>query len=153
MANTYSQIYIQVVFAVKNRNALIHHSWDEKLFQYITGIIKNKGQKVIVINGVADHIHIFIGLKPNCNLSDLVREVKKASNMFINDNKLSKYKFSWQTGFGAFSYSKSHIDAVYKYIINQKNHHKKKAFKEEYLDFLKKYEIPYEEKYLFDWFG
>ncbi len=152
MANTYSQIYIQVVFAVKNRNALIHHSWDEKLYQYITGVIKNKEQKVIAINGVADHIHIFIGLKPNCNLSDLVREVKKTSNVFINDNKLSKYKFSWQSGFGAFSYSKSHIGAVYKYIMNQKEHHKKITFKEEYLDFLKKYEIPYEEKYLFEWY-
>ena len=151
MANTYSQIYIQIVFAVKNRNTLISVSWEEKLFQYITGIIKNKGQKLIAINGVSDHIHIFIGLKPNCCLSDLVREIKKASTVFINDNKLSKYKFNWQTGFGAFSYSKSHIDAVYNYIMNQKTHHKKKSFKEEYLDFLKKYDIPYEEKYLFDW--
>jgi len=151
MANTYSQIYIQVVFAVKNRNALIRSSWEEKLFQYITGIIKNKEQKLIAINGVTDHIHIFIGLKPNCCLSDLVREIKKASTVFINDNKLSKYKFNWQAGFGAFSYSKSHIDAVYNYIMNQKAHHKKKTFKEEYLEFLKKYEIPYEEKYLFEW--
>jgi REP-associated tyrosine transposase len=151
MANTYSQIYIQAVFAVKNRNALISISWEEKLFQYITGIIKNKGQKLIAINGVADHIHLFIGLKPNCCLSDLVREIKKASTLFINDNKLSKYKFNWQGGFGAFSYSKSHIDAVYNYIMNQKVHHKKKTFKEEYLEFLKKYEIPYEEKYLFKW--
>jgi len=151
MANTYSQIYIQIVFAVKNRNALIRSSWEEKLFQYITGIIKNKEQKLIAINGVADHIHIFIGLKPNCCLSDLVREIKKASTVFINDNKLSKYKFNWQAGFGAFSYSKSHIDTVYKYVMNQKTHHKKKTFKEEYLDFLKKYDIPYEEKYLFEW--
>jgi len=151
MANTYSQIYIQIVFAVQNRKALIHHSWDEKLYQYITGVIKNKGQKVIAINGVTDHIHIFIGLKPNCNLSDLIREVKKASTVFINENKLSKYKFNWQSGFGAFSYSKSHIDTVYKYVLNQKNHHKKKSFKNEYLDFLKKYEIIYEDKYLFKW--
>jgi len=151
MADTYSQIYIQIVFAVKNRNALISLSWEEKLFQYITGIIKNKGQKLIAINGVSDHIHIFIGLKPNCCLSDLVREVKKASTVFINDNKLSKYKFNWQAGFGAFSYSKSHIGAVYNYVMNQKTHHKKKSFKEEYLKFLKEYEIPYEEKYLFDW--
>lgn len=151
MANTYSQIYIQVVFAVKNRNALIRSSWEEKLFQYITGIIKNKEQKLIAINGVTDHIHIFIGLKPNCCLSDLVREVKKASTVFINDNKLSKHKFNWQAGFGAFSYSKSHIDTVYNYIMNQKAHHKKKTFKEEYLDFLKKYDIPYKEKYLFEW--
>jgi len=151
MANTYSQIYIQIVFAVKNRNALINSSWEEKLYQYITGIVKNKEQKLIAINGVADHIHIFIGLKPTCCLSDLVREVKKASTVFINDNKLSKYKFNWQAGFGAFSYSKSHIDAVYNYVMNQKAHHKKRTFKEEYLDFLKKYEISYEEKYLFEW--
>jgi len=151
MANTYSQIYIQIVFAVKNRNALINSSWEEKLYQYITGIVKNKEQKLIAINGVADHIHIFIGLKPTCCLSDLVREVKKASTVFINDNKLSKYKFNWQAGFGAFSYSKSHIDAVYNYVMNQKAHHKKRSFKEEYLDFLKKYEISYEEKYLFEW--
>jgi len=151
MANTYSQIYIQVVFAVRNRNALIHSSWEERLYQYISGIIKGKEQKLIAINGVTDHIHILIGLEPNCCLSDLVREVKKASTVFINDNKLSKYKFNWQAGFGAFSYSKSHLDAVYKYVMNQKAHHKKKTFKEEYFDFLKKYEIPYEEKYLFEW--
>jgi len=151
MANTYSQIYIQIVFAVRNRNALIESSWDERLYKYITGIIQEKGQKVIAINGVSDHIHIFIGLKPDCRLSDLVREVKKASTVFINGEKLSKFKFNWQAGFGAFSYSKSHIDNVYNYVLNQKEHHKKKTFKEEYIEFLEKYDISYDNKYVFDW--
>lgn len=104
MASTYSQIYIQIVFAVKHREALISYDWEERLYQYITGIVQNKGQKMIAINGMPDHIHLFIGMKPSCCLSDLVREIKKSSNDFINENKLSKYKFNWQEGFGAFSY-------------------------------------------------
>ncbi len=149
--STFSQIYIQVVFAVKNRDALIAASWEERLYQYITGIVQNKGQKMLAINGMPDHIHFFIGMKPSCCLSDLVREVKKASNEMINENKLSKFKFNWQEGYGAFSYSHSHIDNVAKYVMNQKEHHKKISFKEEYIDFLKKFEIEYDEKYLFDW--
>ena len=150
--STYSQIYIQVVFAVKNRNALIDFSWEERLYQYITGIIHNKGQKLIAINGMPDHIHIFIGLKPSCCLSDLVREVKKSSNIFINENKLSIDTFNWQEGYGAFSYSHSHVDSVYKYIMNQKEHHKKITFKDEYIDFLEKFAVEYDQKYLFEWF-
>ena len=149
--STFSQIYIQVVFAVKDRDALIATSWEERLYQYITGIVQNKGQKMLAINGMPDHIHFFIGMKPSCCLSDLVREVKKASNEMINENKLSKFKFNWQEGYGAFSYSHSHIDNVAKYVMNQKEHHKKISFKEEYIDFLKKFEIEYDEKYLFDW--
>ena len=149
--STFSQIYIQVVFAVKNRDALIATSWEERLYQYITGIVQNKGQKMLTINGMPDHIHFFIGMKFSCCLSDLVREVKKASNEMINENKLSKFKFNWQEGYGAFSYSHSHIDNVAKYVMNQKEHHKKISFKEEYIDFLKKFEIEYDEKYLFDW--
>ena len=149
--STFSQIYIQVVFAVKNRDALIATSWEERLYQYITGIVQNKGQKMLAINGMPDHIHFFIGMKPSCCLSDLVRDVKKASNEMINENKLSKFKFNWQEGYGAFSYSHSHIDNVAKYVMNQKEHHKKISFKEEYIDFLKKFEIEYDEKYLFDW--
>ena len=149
--STFSQIYIQVVFAVKNRDALIATSWEERLYQYITGIVQNKGQKMLAINGMPDHIHFFIGMKPSCCLSDFVREVKKASNEMINENKLSKFKFNWQEGYGAFSYSHSHIDNVAKYVMNQKEHHKKISFKEEYIDFLKKFEIEYDEKYLFDW--
>ncbi len=149
--STFSQIYIQVVFAVKNREALIANSWEEKLYQYITGIVQNKGQKMLAINGMPDHIHFFIGMKPSCCLSDLVREVKKASNEMIKENKLSKFKFNWQEGYGAFSYSHSHIDNVVKYVMNQKTHHRKISFKEEYVGFLKKFEIEYDEKYLFDW--
>ncbi len=149
--STFSQIYIQVVFAVQNRNAMIDLSWEERLYQYITGIVQKKGQKMLAINGMPDHIHFFIEMKPNCCLSDLVREVKKASNDMINDNKLSKFKFNWQEGYGAFSYSHSQIDNVVKYVMNQKEHHRKISFKEEYIDFLKKFEIEYDEKYLFDW--
>jgi putative transposase len=151
MAGTYSQIYIQIVFAVQKREALIEDSWEERLYQYITGIVKNKGQKLIAINGIPNHIHLFIGMKPSCCLSDLIREIKKSSNEFVNENKFSKNKFNWQEGYGAFSYSHSQIDSVYKYVMNQKEHHKKTSFKEEYLSFLKKFEIEYDEKYLFDW--
>lgn len=151
MAGTFSQIYIQLVFAVKGRESLIHKEWEERLYQYITGIIRAKEQKLIAINGMPDHIHIFIGIKSSCCLSDLVREIKKSSNEFIQVNKLSKFKFSWQEGYGAISYSHSQIDAVAKYILNQKEHHKKTSFKEEYIDFLKKFEIEHDEKYLFNW--
>jgi putative transposase len=151
MAGTFSKIYIHVVFAVKGRECLIQKEWEERLYQYITGIIRAKEQKLIAINGMPDHIHIFIGMKPSCCLSDLVREVKKSSNDFINENKLSKFKFSWQEGYGAFSYSHSQIDAVAKYILNQKKHHRKITFKEEYVNFLKKFEIEHDEKYLFNW--
>ena len=149
--STYSQIYIQVVFAVKHREALLDASWEERLYQYITGIVQNKGQKMLAINGMPDHIHFFIGMKPSCCLSDLVREVKKSSNEMINENKLSRSKFNWQEGYGAFSYNHSQIDNVVKYILNQKEHHKKFVFQEEYTDFLKKMEIQYDEKFLFDW--
>ncbi len=151
MSGTYSQIYIQVVFAVKGRQSLIQPEWEEKLYKYITGIVRNKEQKMIAINGMPDHIHIFIGMKPSCCLSDLVREIKKSSNEFINENKFSKFKFSWQEGYGAFSYSHSHIERVVKYIMNQKQHHRKISFKDEYIRFLKKFEIEHDEKYLFEW--
>lgn len=151
MADTYSQIYIQVVFSVQNRKALIHESWEDELYKYMTGIIQNKGQKLIAINGMPDHIHIFIGMKPNCCLSDLVREVKKSSNTFINEKQFTAIPFYWQEGFGAFSYSFSHIDKVVQYIKNQKIHHQNKTFKEEYLEFLEKFKIEYKEDYLFEW--
>ena len=151
MPNTYSQIYIQIVFAVQHRNALIDGIWEEQLYKYITGIVQNKEQKMIAVNGMPNHIHIFIGMKPTCCISDLVREIKKSSSTFINDNQLSAKPFNWQEGFGAFSYSHSHIDTVYKYVMNQKKHHKKQTFKEEYLAFLKKFGVEHNEKYLFDW--
>ncbi|MDG4951265.1 IS200/IS605 family transposase [Weeksellaceae bacterium KMM 9724] len=148
---TFSQIYIQVVFAVKGRNSLIKSDWEEELFKYITGIIQNKGQKMLAINGMPDHIHFLIGMKPSCCLSDLVREIKKSSNLFINDNGFSKYKFEWQEGYGAFSYSHSALDNVIKYINNQKEHHRTKTFKEEYKDFLVKFKVEYKDEYLFKW--
>lgn len=151
MPGTYSQIYIQIVFAVQNRNSLIHSSWEDRLYHYITAIVQNNGQKMLAINGMPDHIHLFIGMKPSCRISDLVREIKKSSNEFINEKKLSKYKFNWQEGYGAFSYSDSQIDNVVKYIMNQKQHHRKQTFKDEYFQFLKNFNIQYEEKYLFDW--
>ncbi|TRX37313.1 IS200/IS605 family transposase [Flavobacterium sp. ZT3R18] len=152
MANTYSQIYIQIVFAVQNRTSLIGHSWEEELYKYITGIITNKDQKLLAINGMPDHIHIFIGMKPTCCLSDLVREIKKASNSFIKESHFCPLGFNWQDGFGAFSYSHSQLDSVIGYIQNQKIHHQKKTFKEEYLGFLEKFNIEFKNEYLFEWF-
>ena len=151
MAGTFSQIYIQLVFAVKGRESLIQSIWEEELYKYIAGIIKNKGQKLLAINGIPDHIHIFIGMKPSCNLSDLVREIKKSSNGFINEKKFTATKFQWQEGFGAFSYGHSALDNVIVYIQNQKEHHKKIRFKDEYKTFLNKFQIEYKDEYLFDW--
>ena len=151
MGNTYSNIYIQVIFAVKGRESLIKSDWEEELYKYITGIVQNKNQKMIAINGIPDHIHFFIGMIPTCCLSDLVREIKKASNEFIKERKFTKHKFNWQDGFGAFSYSHSQIPIVSQYILNQKEHHKKQSFKDEYIDLLKKFQIDYMEKYLFNW--
>ena len=152
MPGTFSQIYIQVVFAVKGRENFIAKPWRDDLHKYITGIVKGKEQKSIIVNGVADHIHCFVGLKPSMTISDLVRDIKNNSTNFINEKKLVKGKFSWQEGYGAFSYSHSQINDVYNYILNQEEHHKKKTFKEEYLEFLNKFEIPFEERYLFDWY-
>jgi len=151
MSSTFSQIYIQIVFAVKGRKSLISPSWEEELYKYITGIVQNKGQKMLAINGMPNHIHIFIGMKPSCCLSDLVREIKKSSNTFIKEKQFIKYKFEWQEGYGAFSYNHSALDNVIKYIKNQKEHHKIMTFKEEYVDFLKKFKIDYKDEYLFDW--
>jgi putative transposase len=152
MAGTFSQIYIQVVFAVKGRENLINNKWNKELNKYIAGIIKGKDQKSIIVNGMPDHMHVFIGLRPAMAISDLVRDIKNNSSNFINDHKWVKGKFAWQAGYGAFSYSHSHIESVYNYILNQEVHHKKKSFKEEYLEFLKKFAVEYEEKYLFEWY-
>lgn len=151
MAGTYSQIYLQFVIVVNGRLNLLGKAWRKDVFKYISGIINNKGQKAIIVNGVGNHVHIFIGLKPSMRISDLVRDIKNNSSNYINKNKLSKGKFSWQPGYGVFSYSQSHIDKVYNYILNQEEHHKKYTFKQEYFKFLKDYEIEHEEKYLFDW--
>lgn len=149
--STYSQIYIQVVFAVKGRQNLISSKWEDELYKYITGIITNKSQKLLAINGMPNHIHILIGMKPSCCLADLVREIKKASNAFVNEKKFVVSKFQWQDGYGAFSYSHSALDNVIAYIANQKEHHKKKSFREEYEEFLQKFNIEYKKEYLFEW--
>ena len=151
MSGTFSQIYIQIVFAVKGRQNLISKSWKDDLQKYISGIITNKEQKSIIVNGVSDHIHAFVGLRPSMAVSDLVREIKNNSTNFVNDKNLVNGKFSWQEGYGAFSYSHSQINNVYNYILNQEKHHMKKTFREEYAEFLKKFGIKYNEKYLFDW--
>lgn len=152
MPGTYSQLYIQIVFAVKGRENLINREWRDELHKYISGIITGKGQKSIIVNGVADHIHCFIGLKPAMAISDLVRDIKNNSSKYVNENGWVKGKFSWQEGFGSFSYSHSQIDNVYQYILNQEQHHKKKTFKQEYLEFLEKFRIDYNENYLFEWY-
>lgn len=151
MPGTFSQIYIQVVFAVKGRESLIGSSWEEELYKYISGIVRNKEQKMLAINGTQDHIHFLIGMKPSCCLSDLVREIKKSSNEFIREKHFTQFKFQWQEGYGAFSYSHSAMDQVIGYIQNQKEHHKKCSFREEYTSLLKKFQIEYKDEYLFEW--
>lgn len=151
MSGTFSQIYIHIVFAVKGRDSLIAAAWEEELYKYISGIVKNKEQKMLCINGMPDHIHFLIGMKPNCCISDLVREIKKSSNEFINQKQLSKFRFRWQEGYGAFSYSHSSLDSVIAYIKNQKEHHKKRLFKDEYKALLTHFQIEHKDEYLFEW--
>jgi len=151
MANTYTQIYIHVIFSVQGRQNLLKKENKEELHKYITGVIRNKNQKLIAINGMPDHVHIFIGMKPSIALSDLVRDIKNNSSTFITKKRWVRGKFNWQEGFGAFSYGHSQVDAVVKYIQNQEKHHAKKTFKEEYLEALKRFNVEYDEKYVFDW--
>ena len=151
MANTYTQLYIQLIFAVSGRQNLIQKKIKDEIYKYITGIIQSREHKLIIINGMPDHIHIFIGLNPKMSISDLVRDIKTASSKFINEKSWFAGKFHWQHGFGAFSYSRSHLDRVYHYIMEQETHHKRKTFKEEYLELLEKFGIEYDEKYLFEW--
>ena len=151
MANTYTQIYIQIVFAVKGRQNLIAKENREELHKFITGIVTNRGQKLFAVFAMPDHVHILVSIGPTILISDLVRDIKAGSSKFINDNNWINGKFNWQEGYGAFSYSKSSVDSVVKYILNQEEHHKKKKFKDEYLDLLEKFEIEYDQKYLFEW--
>ena len=148
MSNTYTQIHIQCVFAVKYRDSVIDNSWKERLHKYIIAIINNNGHKLLSINSMPDHLHLFFGMRPNQSLSDLMRLVKGDSSEWINNQKLVKGKFRWQEGYGAFSYSKSHTDAVIKYIINQEEHHRKQTFLEEYTQLLKKFDVDYNEQYI-----
>lgn len=150
MPGTFSQIYIQIVFAVKGRENLIADNWKTELHKYIAGIIRGKGQKPIIVNGMPDHIHALVGLKPAMALSDLVRDIKNNATNFVNEHRFVKGKFAWQESYGAFSYSHSHIERVYDYILNQEKHHQMKTFKQEYIEFLKIFELEYDEKYLFD---
>lgn len=153
MANTYSQIYIQTVFAVKNRDAMIQKEWRDDLHSYMGGILENKGQKSLAIGGIHDHVHLFFGYDNlMIPIPNLVQEIKKATNTWIKANRLSKFQFEWQGGYGAFSYSRSQIDAVCKYVLNQEEHHRHRTFKEEYLDILKKFEVEYDERYIFNFF-
>ena len=151
MANTYTQIYIQIVFAVSGRQNLISKENREELHKFISGIVTNRGQKLFAVFAMPDHAHLLVSMGPAISISDLVRDIKAGSSKFINDKKWMNGKFNWQEGYGAFSYSKSSVDTVVKYILNQEEHHKNKSFREEYLDFMQKFEIEYDSKYLFDW--
>jgi len=149
MVNTFSQIYIQTVFAVSNRQSLIKSNFKEDLYKYITGIVKNQGQKLISINGMPDHVHILIGLRPAMALADLVQEIKADSTNFVNKRKLVHGRFSWQEGYGAFSYGHSQLDTIVRYIQNQEKHHRRRSFRDEYLTLLRKYDIAFDDKYVF----
>ena len=150
MANTFSQIYIQTVFAVSNRQSLIKPEFKKDISKYITGIVTNQGQKLISINGMLDHIHILIGLRPAMALADLVQEIKADSTTFINKKRWIRGRFSWQEGYGAFSYGHSQLDTIIRYIQNQEKHHKRRSFRNEYLTLLRRFDIAFEDKYVFD---
>ena len=152
MANTFSQIYLQFVFAVKGRQSLIPKEHKEELHKYTTGLVQNRNAKMLAVNCMPDHIHLFVGFKPSVLIADFIKEIKVETNEFINNKKWIEQYFSWQEGYGVFSYSQSHIDRVIKYIMNQEIHHQKKTFRNEYHELLKKFEIAFEEKYLFDFF-
>lgn len=152
MADAFTQIYIHLIFSPRRREALIHPDWEEALYKYITGVVQQRGHKLLAIGGMPDHIHIFIGQKVSETIPDLVREIKNASNDFIKKEKLSPFKFDWQSGYGAFSHSRPQVDAVCKYILNQKEHHRKKTFQEEFLQLCEDFGIEIERKEFFTWF-
>ena len=149
MANTYTQIHLQLIFAVQNRVSLIDPKWENQLHKYLTGIVQNYDHKMLIVNGMPDHLHLVIGMRPVQSLSNLMQIVKKDSSKWINDNQFVKGKFSWQEGYGAFSYSKSQLPRLINYVENQKAHHSKKTFLKEYVEFLDKFEVAYEDRYLF----
>ncbi len=149
MPNTFTQIHIHLVFCVQNRLSLIRPEWEKRLYQYMTGIIQNNGHKLLTLNGIPDHVHALIGFRPSQSLSDLMQDIKGDSSRWINTNRLTTGKFSWQEGYGAFSYSKSQIPVVTRYILNQKEHHRKKSFMEEYVKILDDFGIDYDERYIF----
>lgn len=150
MPGTYAQILIQIVMAVRFRKALISPAWEDELYKYITGIVKGKGQKLLAINGMPDHIHLLLGLRPECYIPDLVREIKKSSNSFVNKNNLTEQRFYWQGGYGAFSYGRSQMKQVVYYIENQKQIHLQRSMIDEYIELLTRFEIEYKLKYIFE---
>ena len=148
MANTYTQVYLQIVFAVQDRASLIQTQWKDELYKYITGIVHNNKHKLIAIGGVSDHLHVFVGYKPHQLIPELVQDIKGSSSKWLNKEKITKGRFKWQEGYGAFSYSNSHIDYVVKYIQNQEKHHKKRTFQEEYIEFLEKFHVSYDKRFV-----
>jgi putative transposase len=150
---TFTQLHIQLVFAVKYRECLLKKSHREELFKYTSGILDNKKCKCLIVNGYSDHIHIFTGLNPAISISDLVHDIKRNTSLFVNQENWFPGKFAWQEGYGAFSYSRSQVKDLYQYILNQESHHGKRPFREEYLDLLRKFEVEFEEKYLFEFFS
>ena len=148
MANTYTQIYLQFVFAVQDRMSLIRPEWKDELYKYITGIVQNNKHKLLAINGMPNHVHVFTGYKPHQLIPDLLQDIKGSSSTWINEKGFVRGKFRWQAGYGAFSYSHSQIDSVVKYIMNQEQHHRKKTFREEYVELLERFDIPYDERYI-----
>ena len=151
MANTYTQLNIHLIFVVNGRDNLLKNAFRKELFKYISGILKESGQFPLAVNGYLDHVHAFYELNPKNSISEIARIVKSNSSKWINDKEFLRTKFNWQKGYGAFSYSRSQRDSVIKYIVNQEEHHKKRSFKDEYLEFLNAFEVEYDEKYLFEW--
>jgi len=148
----FTQLHIQLVFAVKHKDRLLNNNIRNEVFSYMSGIVTNLKHKSIIINGVSDHVHVFLGLNPSVSISDTIWELKRSSSLFINNKNWFNSKFNWQDGYGAFSYSKSQVENVYNYILSQEEHHKRRTFKEEYIGFLDKFEVEYDKKYLFDFF-
>jgi putative transposase len=153
MANTYTQIIVQLVFSPKYRDAMIQKGWKNELEKYITAIVQNNGHKLLAISAMPDHIHILLGYKVTHLIPDLVEEIKTSTNLWIKQNNLSRFKFDWQKGYGAFSYSRRQLDVIVKYVMNQEEHHRKKTFRKEYLHFLKEFEIEFKEEYVFEFFS
>ena len=153
MADTYTQFYVHLVFSPKNRNALIQKIWKNDLEKYITGIVQNNGHKMLAIGSMSDHIHIFLGYNVNQLIPKLVEQIKTSSNDWIKKNKLSQFKIEWQKGYGAFSYSRSQLNTVINYVLNQEEHHRKKSFREEYFELLREYDVQFKEEYLFEFFN
>jgi putative transposase len=149
MANSYTQIHIQIVFVVKYRKFMIQNDWKNELYKYMTTIIQKHGHKMLAINGIPDHIHILIGMRPTQSISELMKELKQSSSKWINENKFTAKRFQWQEGYAAFSYSKKQVKYVINYILNQENHHYKKTFKEEHVELLHEFEVDYDVRYLF----